>query len=253
MKKKSKVFFSMAMAVCFLLGMSFIIGGTTVKAASSNRYTQTSYGHYSNGKKEYYISSNTLYERQCSTGKVKKLKKIKASGDAGFTVSGVAKGKVFMTKGSFNRWTYWTYTYNLSTKKFKMVKKNCDIQDIYGSYAVAYKEYRSDVGPYTVTIYKITASGLKKVRTLASSGRQAQFVNGKLYYGKYKSNKSLKSVSLYRCNPNGSNNRKMKTFTSKGNAYGYVYITKFGKGYCEVLKDSGKYRYNYKTKKLRRI
>lgn len=217
-----------------------------------------SYSTFSNGKQAYYIKNNTLYRYVFSTQKEVLLKKPSVSGDQYYMVSTVYGSQVFLTKSSFDQWKFWTYSYNTKTGKLKLVKTNCKINARYGKYAVAQGAFRTDIAPYPLTIYKITASGLSKVKKISSYGRDEIFIKNKLYYAIY--TKSMKKVTLYRSKPNGSGAKKIATF-SVSSQYGTVTVTKITSKYCEIFKHqykSGKYtqatyRYTYATKKLKKI
>lgn len=224
-------------------------------------YTTTplTYTTFSNGKQAYYVRNNILYKYIFSTRKESLLKKLPASGDQIYSVSTVYGNQILLTKSSFDQWKFWTYSYNVKTKRLKLAKSNCHITDRYRKYVIAQGEYRSDIAPYPLTIYKITSSGLSKVKKLSTYGRDAAFIGGKLYYITYPKG-TMKKATLYRSKPNGSSTKKIAAF-SASTKYGEVFITKITSKYCLVAKyqqQAGKftqtnYRYTYATKKLKKI
>lgn len=213
--------------------------------------TPLTYFSYTNGSYAYYVRENALYRYRYADKKETWLKRLKTSDDSTFYVSSVYGGKVFITRGSFDKWKHWTYQYNTKTKKLKLAKSNCAILSRYGKYVVSQDEYRTDVSPFPATLYKITANGLSKIKTLTSYAHNGVFVKGKLYYTVYGKNK-IHKATLYRCNPNGSGKKKIAVFTSK-NKDNEVLISKITSTYCEVYKDSETYRYTYKNKKYKKI
>ena len=233
---------------------------TLIAAKKAGPYKETPidfYGAFANGKQAYYVRENVLYRYTFSSGKEKKVKKLSASGDQKYHVSAVYGSQVFLTKTSFDQWKYWTYSYNTKSGKLKMAVRNCAISSQNGKYVVAQNEYRSDVSPYRVTVYKITSSGLKKVKKLGENCHAEIYVKGKLYYAEYpdkyvRPDAYMEKVILYRCNPDGSGRKKLGTFTRSGQS-GEVMVSKITSKYCYVYKDQRAYKYTYKTKKLKKV
>lgn len=222
------------------------------KKSSDYKETPLEYTSYLNGKQAYYISDNVLYRYTFSNMKATKLKKMPVKKDYYFYLSGVYGNQIFITKSSFDEWTYWTYRYNTKTKELKNIKKNCNIVNRQGKYVVAENSYRSDVSPTPVTLYKITSSGLKKIKKLTERGFNSVFVDGKLYYTEY-TDVYMKKVTLYRCNSNGKGKKALGTFTSSSE-YGQVLIQEITSKKCTVyIMDEGLYEYTYSTKKLKKI
>lgn len=224
-------------------------------------YTATplTYGTFSNGKQACYIRDNRLYKYVFSTRKETFLKKFSLSGDQVYSISTVYSSQVFLTKSSFEQWKFWTYSYNIKTKKLKLAKSNCNITDRYGKYVIAQGDYRTDIAPYPLTVYKITSSGLSKVKKISSYGKNAVFIGSKLYYVTYPKG-TMKKATLYRSKPDGSSPKKIASF-SVSTQYGEVIITKITSKYCNVSKFQYKpgkstqttYRYTYADKKLKKI
>jgi hypothetical protein len=225
-----------------------------MSTSKNGDYTVTGIPAYStifgNGKQAYYIYYNTLYQYNYATRERTFLKTLKASGDESFFISSIYKGKIYMTKSSFDKWKFWTYSFDLKTKKQKLLKSNCNIWNRYGKYVVSQDAYRTDVSAYPITLYKITSKGLSKIKTLTKNGRYESLIKGKLYYSVY--NKVMTKVTLYRCDANGSHRKKIKTFTAKaGN--GLILICKATNKYCIYQTDSTTYyRYTYATKKTKK-
>lgn len=207
---------------------------------------------FANGSQAYYIRNNTLYKYVFSSKKETSLKKIKVSGDESVYISTIYQTNIFLTKASFDQWKYQTYCYHTVTKKLSLARSDCTIADRDKNYVVAQTEFRTDISPYPLIIYKITASGgLSKVTKLTSYGRNGCFISGKLYYTSYPKN-SVSQATLYRCNPNGSKKQKIKTF-SASKKYGEVVVTKITAKYCDVYIEGKNYRYTYATKKTKKL
>ena len=209
-------------------------------------------GVWSNGKQAVYIRDGALYKYVYSKRKEVRLKKLSASMADGCYVSAGYDNQIFVTRGSFDDWKYWTYRYNLKTGSWKMVKSNCAICAQSGKYVVAQNEFRSDVSPYPITVYKITSSGLKKERKLTSKGFAPTYVGSKLYYVSY-TDESMKTCRLYRCNANGSKKKMLKKFTAPGE-WGCVYVTDITSKSCRVIMNfSEEYKYTYATGKMKKL
>lgn len=215
------------------------------------RNTPLGYGSFGNGLQAYYVDKNVLYRYIYATRESVRLRKLTVSGDEGFHISAVYGNQVFLTKSSFDQWKYWTYSYNIKTGKVKQVMSNCCITGRLGKFVVAQNAYRTDVGPYPVTIYKITAQGLSKVKKLASYGRSEVFVGKKLYYAAYDKG-SMKKAVLYRCNKNGTGRKKVAVFTNSSE-FGEILLGNITDRSCIVYQSGVQYRYTYATKKMKRI
>ena len=218
-------------------------------------YVSLGYGKVAtNGTKAVYVSSGSLVSLDLKSGTVTNLKKLPTGNrsfeDDSWSVS-VAKGnQVFLIRGSFEKWTYWTYIYNVKNKTFKKVLSKCALGARYGKYVVGTNEYQSDVSAHKMTLYKIANGKLKKVKVLTKYGFAAVFIGKKLYYTS-SNNSSMRKTTLYRCNANGSKKKKLGTFKGKGE-YGQAVVNSndITKKNCVVYLGDGSYLYTYKTKKL---
>lgn len=215
------------------------------------RNTPLGYGSFGNGLQAYYVDKNVLYRYIYATRESVRLRNLAVSGDEEFHISTVYGNQIFLTKSSFEQWKYWTYSYNIKTGKVKKVMSNCCITGRLGKFVGAQNAYRTDVGPYPVTIYKITAQGLSKVRKLTSYGRSEVFVGKKLYYAAYDKG-SMKKAVLYRCNKDGTGRKKIAVFINPSE-FGEVLIGNITDKGCIVYQAGVQYRYTYAAKKMKRI
>ena len=204
--------------------------------------------------KMYYISNNnTLMAHDFGTMSEKTIKKLpvgkKADPDHWEFVVKIGK-RIYLNRDSFDKWKQWLYVYNTGTKKLKMVRSNCNVRSIYGDYFVADRYYRTDVSPVPIDLYKATAKGVRKIKTLSKRGMSGEFINKRIYYTVY--SKDMKTCSLYRCKPNGKGKKKLGTFKTN-DKYGMVYVNEITPTYCKVFKNEKTYKYTYKTRKLARI
>lgn len=221
------------------------------KKKSGYKKIPVEYGAFVNGKQAYYVREGKLYKYVFSTGKEVKLKSLSQKNYASWYISTVYGGKLYLTRSCFDEWNVSTYTYNTKTKKFKKVQKNCEIINRYGKYVVSQDEFRSDVSPYRITLWKLTSSGLKKIKKLTSRGFNTVFIDGKLYYTSYAED-LMKKVTLYRCNIDGTQKEKLAIFETE-DEYGMVIIEAIRADRCTVGMPDGDYEYIYETKEMKKI
>lgn len=223
----------------------------STKKKSGYKETPIQYVAYVNEKQAYYVREGKLYKYVFSTRKEVKLKSLPQKNYAYWNVSLVYGGKVFLTRSCFDEWSISTYAYYTDTKKFTRIKKNCEIIGHYGKYVVSQNEFRSDVSPYPVTLWKLTTSGLKKIKKLTSRGFGCVFIEGKLYYTSY-ADDLMRKVTLYKCNVDGTQKKKIVTFESD-DEYDTIMIQEITSSYCTIWKTDGTYKYIYKTKEMKKI
>lgn len=208
---------------------------------------------FGNGKQAIYLKNGVLYKYVYASKKETALKKICSPTDHDYYVSTIYKSKVFIGRSSFEDWKHTTYMYDMSKKnsKVKKVKSNCLIHDRYKNYVVTQKGFFTDISPYGIEVYRITSSGLKKLRTIAKRGTCPRYIGGKLYYAEYPV-KGMKKCIIYRCKPDGTKKKKIKTITAKGE-YAYVCVVNITSKYCEYSINSDYYKYTYATKKTVKV
>lgn len=188
-----------------------------------------------NGKQTYYIKNNTIYRYIYSSGKTVKMKSLKSlirSNEALFcSIARLYKGKLYIVTHNFINITY---SYDIKSKKLRLVKKNCDIEYGIGNYFLCQKEYLTTVMPCTKTIYKLTSSGFKRVKKLGSNcGEQVFIIRGKLYYTVYPKGYDCRKVVLYRCNVDGTGKKKLATMkVSKSYTQMPIWVAKVTPKYC---------------------
>lgn len=211
-----------------------------------------SYGSMGNDTHAYYVRNKTLYKYTYASQKEALLKKLPVSGDENINISTVYKNQIFLTKDSYQKGKLWTYCYNTNTKALKKVKNNCKINAHYKAYVIGQNDFRTDIDPYPMTLYKITSSGLSKVKTLTSYGRSGTFAGNKVYYTAYPKKHSMKETTLYRCSLNGKNKKKIASFKASG-TNGRVTIGEITSKNCKVVINDKQYLYTYSTKKLKKL
>ena len=208
---------------------------------------------FTNGKDAYYVfsknSKKSLYKYTFSSGSETAIKQVKAKFD--WYVSAVYKGMVYLTKANYDKSKYWTYRLDPNTGTNTKLKGNCNILDRSGAYVVAQNELHTDVSPYKISLYKITSTGLSKVKVVAKKTMGATFVGKKLYYAVYE-DEGMQYASLYRCTKKGT---KVKRLGQFGNGKSVVMFAEFTAKDCLVSFYSGTaspklYRYTYSTMNL---
>ncbi|MDE6433571.1 MAG: hypothetical protein K2L07_05020 [Lachnospiraceae bacterium] len=209
------------------------------------------------GAKTYYMdrTGKVLYQYYLNSCKKKRIKRIVGSKKDFYTViSAVYKNNIYLTCGDDEQND--TCVYNIAKKKVVQKIRNCSITDQKGRYAVSEPGYNED-GEHIVELYKLTASGLKKIKQLSNDGDSFGFIDGKLYYSRDSAIITCMRIEkreLYRCNPNGKGIKKLGEFSSKT---GKINIYKVTGTYCiygtHRYYGDDYYKYNYKTRKRKKV
>jgi hypothetical protein len=155
------------------------------------------------------------------------------------------------------------YSYDLTTKKLvKVLDGGGQIVATSGKY-VAIAWTNQYIANCSLSLGKITSSGIKTVKKLTKTvyNPAFAFIGNELYYS-YNPSKGTSYngniVYIYKCNSDGSNKKKIATIkSSKSNGNG-VGVQKVGKKACYYYDAStiGKvkyYKYTYATKKKTKI
>ncbi len=212
----------------------------------------------SDGVRVYYLANNgglvSINRYTLANGAVKQMKFLDTMGDRFWELSTAYGHRLYLRRASFDEWKEWTYSYNLNSKKLSKVRNDCHIIDRYGKYVVTYRNFRTDISPNVVRLYRISSTNGKFVliKELGKQARDPVFIDGKLYYASYPIKNSMRKVYFYRCNPNGSGRKRLAAITSK-RSNDTIMIIKFGKKSCEYYSLEGSYRYTYATGKKVKI
>lgn len=206
---------------------------------------------YSNGKRAYYIRDNVLYYYTFSSQKEHKAQQLPTQEYFRFSI--VYGNRLFMTAESDinDIFKCRTYSYNVKTKKFKLVKDNCELYSRKGKYALGTTQYTSDVSPRPLVLYKITSSGVTKIKKLTSRALGGTIMNGRVYYFEY-SGLLMRKGTIYHCNLDGSDRKKIATITTPEKDE-CVYVSGYTRKKCTVSTINHEYEYTYSTKKLKKI
>lgn len=89
-------------------------------------------------------------------------------------------GNFYIRQGSFEKYKYTTYCFNMKTKKIKKLEDKCGILSQKGKYVIATKNYRTDTSYKSEYVYQLTKSGMKRIKLITPRGFAATFV-GKAY------------------------------------------------------------------------
>lgn len=224
---------------------------------------------YTNGHHAFYVQNNALYKYIFSSGKEIRLKRFSKQDPSDsfqtdyFYINDIYGSQIFVQKtytGS-GTWTHTIYSYNIKTKKYKKVLSNCVIIARYDKYVVGRNRVDTSGGPVPLTLYRIKGSKFEKIKRLSSSGRNATFVDKKLYYVEYPNywTTGTKAV-LYRCNLDGSGRKKLGVFSiSPSTEYDnhtqlyHLQVSNITSKSCEISTIEGRFRYTYATKKLKKL
>ncbi len=210
------------------------------------------------GKVAYGMNGNYLYKMNLKTKEYTKLKsfakylKVKYSEKPYINVAAGEYGYIYLNWSSFDDWENRVYQYNIKAKTLKKIG-NTQIAARNGDYVISNDEFRTDVSPYSITLWQYTKSGLKKVKNLTKNGHGATKVGKYFYYANYPNKEygyaSMKTAEIIRINKDGSGKKKIGTIKCNGE-YGEVIPYDFTSDHCSVHMSDGTYTYTYKTKKL---
>lgn len=223
------------------------------------------YGLYTNGKTVYYIKFDAVYKYDLAKKKntlVKKLGKIYSNDlSSDFKFVAYYSGNFYIRQGSFEKYKYTSYCFNMKSKKIKKLEDKCGILSQKGKYVIATKDYRTDTSYKSEYVYQLTKSGMKRIKLITPRGFSATFVGKSLYYVEYnhisksgnKKYYDMKRAVLYKSSITGKKRKKIASFYCKGD-YAQVIVDNITSKNCQVFMSSGmnskRYLYTYKTKKL---
>ena len=215
---------------------------------------------YTNGKTIYYVNpmygSALLKSCSVSSGKISVLKKLPAGvrsyEEDSWQISAVNGRNIYLTRSSFEKWRSWTYVYNTKTKKLRNIASKAAIIARSGKYVYVKQNYTTDVRGYKISIFRLTSTGMKKVKTLGRYCASLTVIKGKIYYAKYRS-ADMNSGALYRCSARGSGTVKLGSFAAKGKL-AQVMVSDITTKKCKIsFSDTGNsYTYTFKTKSLKK-
>lgn len=201
---------------------------------------------YSNGEDAYYtlydgtIGKTVLRRYVFRSRKEEKLLDV----DQG-SITTIYRGKIYLSGG---------YVYDIKKKTSSALKGNVDIKKRSGKYATSFQEGKGKLPAESgeLTLWRITETGLKKVKTLKNASWNHGFIGDKLYYAVYK-DKTMREVSVYSCKRDGSGQKKLGQIKATKKDGG-VLISGIGTDNCSVSMGSeGEFVYTYATKKLKSV
>jgi len=218
------------------------------------------YDVYTDGKTLYYIAhpygKRVLTSCSISAGTWTSLKElpmgVRSYEDDSWNISTINGRNIYLTRSSFEKWRSWTYVYNTKTKKLRKIASKADIIARSGSYVYVQQDYTTDVRGYKISIFRLTSTGMKKVKTLGRYCASLTVIKGKIYYAKYRS-ADMNSGALYRCSARGSGTVKLGSFAAKGKL-AQVMVSDITTKKCKIsFSDTGNsYTYTFKTKSLKK-
>lgn len=201
----------------------------TIRAKGKTFYLQNTYTTNRNYAK--------LYQKTASG---RKLVASKSSAYWGMSYSAAYGNKLYFTY-QFNN-SVRTYSYTIGKKGFKLVKKNLQIAEAKGRYAIGYTARATDVGASRLCLYNLKT---KKVKSLGN-GYDPKRIGNKFYYAKM--SKDYKTMWIMRCNLNGTGKKVLKKVKTKYFMFGARVYKNYATYTYEVKSGSG---YSYKTRKVR--
>ena len=146
------------------------------------------------------------------------------------------------------------YSVNVNNKKKTKEVSKCSITTAKGKYMYGDRAKATDSGAYPLYIWKIAGNSVKKVKTIGKYTFGTTVVKNKVYYASYPSS-SQKKMTVYRCNLDGSNRKKLFTLKGKGD-FCQVLISEVNEKTITAYvsgDNPGQYVYTIKTGKLKKI
>lgn len=222
--------------------------------AKSTTYKELSspYNTWTNGTYNISIKENKLCRQTKKSGKTVTLAKWSLKGDDSLKISTIYNNKAYVLKRSDSGASIPVlYSVDLKTKKKKKVANRCEPVLCKGKYIYANPATVTDVSCDIVDLYKITKTGIKKVKRIGKNVFGTEAKNNKIYYASYP-DRSMKKMTMYSCKVNGTGKKKL--FTLKGTGqYCQVLPCKITSKYITATNGSNLYKYTFKTKKLKKI
>lgn len=201
----------------------------TIQAKGKTFYLQKTYSSDKNLVK--------LYQKTASGRKL-----VASKGSAYWTMSYSASygNKLYFTY-QFNN-SVNTYSYTIGKKGFKLVKKNLQIADAKGRYAIGYTSRATDVGSSKLCLYDLKTKKLKSL----GRGYDPKRIENKYYYAKM--SKDYKTMWIMRCNLNGTGEKVLKKVKTKHFMFGTRVYKNYATYTCQIKSKRG---YSYKEYKVR--
>lgn len=221
MKKQQKKWIHLLLALLTCMAVVVCISPRQVQAADEVKTFKFKGKNYRMETMYYYGGTSKLYQKTSSS-----WKKV-ASYDGDLRYCFTYKNKIYLTGGGEEDIPY-TYTYTPGQKKFKKEKSHLYLKGHSGKYAIGYTGISGDPSPDGMCIYNLSN---KKVKKLGDGGG-ISIIKNKVYYATISS--SGKTMKIYRCNPDGSKKKVLKTFKA-GNGKSYMAVMKVSKNKVEYM------------------
>lgn len=142
--------------------------------------------YWTNGSCEIYVddSGRGLYRKTLADGTEECLQELNPREEGYFEVAYIFDDVVYLNEDYVTmEWNVWSY--DMETGDFACAKKGCHIHSGNDRYLICSSYVPSDVSPYPMDLYEITADGMSLFQSLGADISAARFINGKIYYGNY--------------------------------------------------------------------
>lgn len=205
----------------------------------------------------YYLIDDTLYVSEIaphSMGSRDKVAGWKLKDGEYLKIVNGYKNKIYINHIDELNGKSILYSVNVTTKKKTKEVSNCCITTSKGKFMYGDKSKATDSGAYPLYIWKITGNSIKKLKTMGKYTFGTTVVKNKVYYASYPDS-SQKKMTVYCCNLDGSNSKKLFTFKGKG-SYCQVLISDVNEKTITVYvsgENPAEYVYTIKTGNLKKI
>ena len=233
---------------------------STTSGAKKAAFKGKVYGDIvTNGKYIYAIelvNEETYRFSRCriSDNSVKTIKTYSTDGGTDFYIAGFYGNAILIQREEIMGYGK-VYTYNISTKKYKLAASKCWILSKSGRYLIGSNDEHTDAPTRKTSLYKVSKAGtITKIKTLGSYIGEAKIIDEKVYYVNILEVSGTKSkVNIYSCNLDGTGTKQLGSLQFMHDEWAPPHIPKLTSKSCTIeVYDYGTYtwRYTYKTKEL---
>jgi hypothetical protein len=227
----------------------------TAKAAAYKINSST--GKCSDGKTTYFFEENTLY-KQVGSSEKEEVKTFQVKEDWGFddplSIGAVYNNTLFIVGTSQETGVNFIYyVCNVSNDTIKKQGTKIVLLQQIGRYFISNSGGHTDVSTDWLDLYRFTNMGIKKVKRLAKNNFRSYVLGKKFYYSSYPNSK-MKKMTVYSCDANGKNVKKICARTTKSKKEdSYLYLVSVKQKYLTIWDSDVEYKYVYAKKKFSKV
>lgn len=227
-----------ALAVALTMTVPVVGMANTQQAQAAQGYSETASGVFSNGTYKYYVKklkngSYRLFKKNIKKKSVKVLKTFKKAKAYKYRVTAVRGTNVYIARIAKKTSKSTTFVFNTKKKKVTKRYKNVYISSTSGAYAIVKAKKAANTTPAKCSLYKLTKTGLKKLKALGAKCAAVKYVGAKVYYAVYPSSGKMNSVKIYRISRSGTGKKLLCSYSLKS-AKKSIYVKSYKAKYCTI-------------------